>query len=351
MRGVYLRNRAGAVAARLENGDAPAVLLEGEPGLVAIEFFDPGTHSPILDSLWEGRSLFEIENVTERGRRLFRAWVPFHFEGEVRIARIDLDANAGDFLLEHARHNVLVAGLSGAALVALSWYAVWSARRAARLQHLANLGTMAAVLAHEIRNPLGTIKGFVQLAAEAGAVRDLLEPALEETGRLERLVSDLLLYARPPAPALRDVLWDDFTRALPRGPQVSIDERPWRIRTDPDLLRQAVLNLIRNATEAVAGQPDGRVRVEAVPRSGGWALTVEDNGPGLPDSVRARLFEPFLTTKAAGTGLGLPITRNLVEALGGRLALRNALPRGTRAEILFPASKLEECNGNRPGSG
>ena len=290
MRAVYLRNRAATIAGRLENlplSDLDALYAE-EPALNDLEVFERGAGTPgnaAIEALWSGRELFRTELVTLGGRRVFRAWAPFHSEGLMRVARIDLEASAADFLLRHARRNLAIAGLAGLVLVLLSLYAVWTARRAAALQHLAQPGKLSAVLAPEIRNPLGTIEGFAQRAGEkAGSgVRALLEPVLEEVARLERLVNDLPLYGRPVGPAACR------------------------------LLRRALLNLVRNAVEAAAESPDAAVRV---------AMT------------------------AHGAGLGLSITTKLAEALGGRLELRAAAPRGTRAELIFPHLRLEPADGN-----
>ncbi len=370
-RTVYLRSRAAAVAGRLESVGAQSpenalfeLLGQDEPALVDLRILERTEAGGALDALWEGRELFRTENATVQGVRVFRTYVPVHAAGGLRVARIDLDAGAADFLVEHARHNVIVATVSGLALVLLSWYAVWAGRRAARLEvrqleleHMAQLGEMSAVLAHEIRNPLGTIKGFAQLLAEqrGGTSTELVEPILSETGRLENLVRDLLLYGRPPAPAPRWAAWKETRAALEAhvshlareaGVEVVLDEAGFAWETDPQLLQQALLNLVRNAVEAAGGRAGGRVRVEVSrPASGGVTLAVTDNGPGIPPQIRENLFKPFFTTKANGTGLGLPITRALVRALGGALRMEDGAPAGTVARVIFPnASPREESN-------
>lgn len=133
--------------------------------------------------------------------------------------------------------------------------------------------------------------------------------------------------------------------------ELEIERGAWRFRTDPALLKQALLNLLRNAVEATAGMPGAAVRVRVQPHGArGVAIAVEDNGVGLPASAPARLFEPFYTTKSFGSGLGLAITRRLAESMGGRLALTGATPRGARAELSFPHAALEHSNGNHPHS-
>lgn len=364
---VYLRSRAAALTGLLESlppemDDAAVVELatESEPALVDLALIPPDSaegQDPALRALWEGRELFRSAMIRSPQGRLFRTEVPFHSASGLRIARIDLDPAAAEFLVTHARHNVWIASLSGLALVLLALYAVWAARRAARLelrqlqlQHLAHLGQMAATLAHEIRNPLGAVKGFVQLAAEQQdePTRQLLNPAVEEIQRIERLVNDLLLYGRPPEPQIRPVQWEEIRLRLLNSVQrfsnggkvqFQIDPAPLQWNTDPALLEQILLNLLRNAFEAAAANPVPHVRLDITEDArGGLTLTVTDNGPGLPPDAQARLFQPFFTTKSSGTGLGLVIARSLTEALGGRLTLNNASPTGAVATLHFPSA-------------
>jgi len=349
-RAVYLRDRVALLAARLENVSDTALesLSQDEPYLVDLQVIAHGSaaDAPGLAPLWEGRELFR----TEAAAGVFRAWVPFHSGGELRIARIGLDARAADFLVIHARHNVMIASVSGLVLVLLSVYSLWAMRRTARLrerqlqmEHLAHIGTMAAALAHEIRNPLGTIKGYVQLAEERAGdtARSLLAPALAETRRLEALVNDLLAYGRPPKPEMKLTRWSEIAATLTAHARQTIGERPILLtvseaplewRTDPELAGQALLNLVRNAVEAIPAE--GEVRIEARrDGAGAVAISVVDTGAGITDEALQRLCEPFFTTKAFGTGLGLAITRKIANSLGGGLELRRQPEGGTEAVL------------------
>jgi|GEM_PF-712717 len=368
-RAVFLRSRAANVISLL--GALPEELSEQavfeyvsaeEPALVALTIYSKNQADQTdaeLAPLWSGRELFHEAFLNRPEGRIFRIEAPFNSRTGLRIARIDLDASSADFLVVHARHNVLISMLSGLALVLLSLYAVLAARRAARwrlhqaeLEHLAHLGRMAAVLAHEIRNPLGAVKGFIQLAAEQpdDTVRELLSPALGEVERIERLINDLLLYGRPPAPNPRPVKWPEFLARLEnhlerirqgRTVRFTADACELEWKTDPDILEQILLNLIRNAVEAVAGRPDAWVRLSVEHSPGGpLVLNVTDNGPGLPVEVRKRLFQPFFTTKSFGTGLGLAIARSLARSLGGDLSLMDMQPHGTVARISFPRAEV-----------
>jgi two-component system, NtrC family, sensor histidine kinase HydH len=351
-RAVYLRQRVALLAGRLERLPPAAserelfeMLSEEDSQLEGVRVIERGSDAEAvaLEPLWDGRELFR----TQSTGAVFRAYVPYHAGGRLNIARLDLNSHAADFLVEHAVHNIIAASAGGLLLVLLSIYSVWTMRRTARLQarqaemeHLAHIGTMAAVLAHEIRNPLGTIKGFVQLAGERGdgGVRDLLEPALAETARLESLVNGLLAYGRPPSPSLRSATWDEVAVPLAAHARRLAGERALRVTisdakivwpTDPQLLLQALLNLVANAIEAATHE----VRV-GIEQAEGVRITVTDDGRGLTPDVQARLFEPFFTTKALGTGLGLATTRKLVRALGGELELASTSG-GVTATILF----------------
>ena len=351
MRSVFLRNRSAAIAARVEtlheaSPENLEELAQTEPGLLRISLISPRT-DPALEELWSGRELFRVTDVYENGTRVFRSYVPLHNDGQLRIAQIDLDAASADFLLIHARHNVAIATLSSGVIVLLAGYALWSMRRAAaeerknlELTHLAHLGKLSALLAHEIRTPLATIKGFTQLALEqAAGMRGLLGPVVDETQRLERLVNDLLLYGRPPRPAIRECSWEESVASLCRiSPTVHVQPAALRFRTDPDLLNHVLVNLVRNAVEAdaVNVQVNARLTPDAL------VITIEDDGCGIPEHAIDKVFESFYTTKSFGTGLGLPIALTLTNALGGTVRFRRRHGTGTLAEVRLPATGAAE---------
>ncbi len=369
IRAVFLRNLAATVAARLETlpadlppGGEASPLWDEFPSLVDLRVFERPEGGKELAPLWEGRQLFRFAEAGTTGQPLFRAFVPFHSAGELAIARIDLDPAAAETLVSHARHNAVLSLASGFLVLLLAAFGLLAERRMSRLErerlqmeHLAHLGTMSAVLAHEIRNPLGTIKGFVQLAREKADSSSsvLLDPAIEEVGRIERLVQDLLRYGRLPAPVPREISAAGFLAGLREHSERLAAGRPARFsfdaddivfRTDPELLEQAVLNLVRNSVEALPEQSKGEIAV-SVRNNGrsGVSIRVEDNGPGLPADAAGKLFEPFYTTKPFGTGLGLPTCRKIVEALGGTLAIEPRDGGGTAAEIRFgPAFRKDQ---------
>jgi len=178
----YLRSRVATLASLLESIDATTVneqawslLAEEEPALVDLTIYSPATApaDPLAQQIASGQALFFAARRKTGEGELFRAYIPYHTSKGLHVARFDLAAEAGDFLLVHARHHVWLSLLASLALIGFTAYYLWNERRAARLErrqleleHLAQIGQMASVLAHEIRNPLGTIKGFVQLASE-----------------------------------------------------------------------------------------------------------------------------------------------------------------------------------------
>ncbi|MBL8211131.1 MAG: hypothetical protein JNK87_10490 [Bryobacterales bacterium] len=362
-RQTYLRTRLAALAEQIES--QPTELPE-EPGLLGFSLLHRSPGPSPLDAVWEGRELFRTEAVSLRGITAVRAFVPIHgAEEELQIAQLDLAANAADFLVAEARGNLQVATGASIALLALAAYAVFSSRRAARLQtaqaqleHFARLGQMSAVLAHEIRNPLGTIKGFAQLLDEKASPDDraLIAPIVSESTRLEALVNDLLLYGRPPHVQPRTVHWSEIEAGLTHHLRQAVDgtavhftadSADFPFTTDPALLQQALLNLLRNAVEAIPPATAGNVTLRATAAPSQVCIEVTDTGPGLSSEAAASLFQPFFTTKVSGTGLGLAITRKLIASLGGSLNLESPAAGGTLATILLP---LQAPHGTPPVS-
>jgi signal transduction histidine kinase len=227
----------------------------------------------------------------------------------------------------------------------------------------AELGEVAAGLAHEIRNPLNAMGLNLELleeqlahgggAPDAGSsavsAADLAQAARVETSRLARLLTDFLSYARPsplsPVPAdLNDAAGEAVAFLQPeagrRHIRLTFAPQPGGApaRLDPARVRQVVLNLVGNALDAVEAEGAAAREVEARVEDAGnfWRLTVEDRGPGVPATKTADLFKLFVSTKPAGTGLGLPIAERIVRAHGGTLALSSSPGEPTRAVATFP---------------
>jgi two-component system, OmpR family, sensor kinase len=222
-----------------------------------------------------------------------------------------------------------------------------AAASAARGEMLSRLAAMAA---HEIRNPLGVIRGTIDLMRERSAAtlserdRQSLGDITGEVERLRRLTDDLLSLSsdRPLALAETDVgaLLDESARATEAAfAGIVVGRAGNRVRSieaDPGLLRQVFRNLLSNAAQAQAtGEITASARNDDSGR--GVVITVADNGPGVPDTVGDRIFDLYFTTKSGGTGLGLAIARRIVERHGGSLSLRKGGRSGATFVVTLPA--------------
>lgn len=212
---------------------------------------------------------------------------------------------------------------------------------------LARVGQMAAVVAHEVRNPLAGIKGAIQVLMSRRAPGDGEIPVMRDiVGRIDslsELINDLMLYARPRAPRLGLVdvraLVGDAVRIVRRDPvahsvDITVEAGELSTTADEEMLRATVLNLLLNAAQAMAGR--GRIAITVEQSGGAAVIVVRDTGPGIPPDIRERVFEPFFTTKARGGGLGLPIARRTAELHGGTLTLECPDGGGTIVTLRLP---------------
>jgi PAS domain S-box-containing protein len=209
---------------------------------------------------------------------------------------------------------------------------------------LAQLGQLAAVVAHEVRNPLAGLRATLQVIDRRCEPRDrsAIAAMIQRIDGLNDKVEDLLLYARPRPPRrlavdlktlLRDVATSAQSSTGRYGSEIPISGDDVKAAADPEMLRAALLNLTMNACQA-AGNRDIEVRVEA--SDGICHIAVHDRGPGIPPEIRDRIFEPFFTTRVNGTGLGLAIVKRLMELQDGTVQLKDREGGGTIAEVTIP---------------
>jgi len=223
--------------------------------------------------------------------------------------------------------------------------------RRSQAEKITAMQTMSAGLAHEVRNPLNAAKLQLELLERrlhrAGGDPKLLEPtdlAQKEIERLTALLNDFLTFARPPelhaqehdvAQVVRQVVELEKLTAHDRGVDLELVVAPQQLlaRVDPAKIHQIVLNLVRNGIEAVTA--GGHVTVELLAEEAGFRLRVQDDGPGIPEEIQRRIYEPFFSTKEGGTGLGMSIVHSLVVLHGGTIDL-DTNPRGTRFDVEIP---------------
>lgn len=226
-------------------------------------------------------------------------------------------------------------------------------RKLAEGERLAALGQMAATVAHEVKNPLSAIKSIAQVMTEDEALKEQhardLTLIVSETDRLNNTVTQLLSFARTQSPAAPPAAAADLLQTIVSLFRADADERGVRLELSaaPDVVldgmrtaavRDALSNLILNALQAT---PDGgQVIIEAAARQGSIVFSVVDSGPGIPEGLRERIWQPFFTTRQRGTGLGLAIVRKRMQEAGGTARLissRNG--EGARFELSVPLSE------------
>ncbi len=223
-------------------------------------------------------------------------------------------------------------------------------------QYLSQLGRLSSGVAHEIRNPLN----FIGLAVDrldavtgertpgsAGEKAQVISRIKEEIQKLNDLVTNFVMYGRPTEPQRIPVLVPEIAESVLqmasdrlRSQRISVrrdfQEGPPLV-VDPDMIRRAVVNLVGNAIDAM---PDGgELLVAARPSGDGrYMIQVGDTGPGIPEGVREKIFEPYYTTKPSGLGLGLDLTRKIVKAHEGEIVVDSESGKGTRIRILLPGA-------------
>ena len=219
-------------------------------------------------------------------------------------------------------------------------------QRASKAERLAALGTVAASLAHEIRNPLGSIAGSIRLlgtnSAFSAEERQLCDIIVRETARLKDLVSDMLDLSSPRQPVFEVVDVAAVAREVVQlaEPKGSITEQPLVsyagvghafVRADPSHLRQLIWNLVRNGVQATAA--GGHVEVSVEVGRGGVRLRVSDDGPGLDEEAKSMIFDAFFTTRSKGTGIGLAVVKRIADEHGFEVVVDSTEGAGAIFEV------------------
>ncbi|HEX3131471.1 MAG TPA: ATP-binding protein [Thermoanaerobaculia bacterium] len=231
-------------------------------------------------------------------------------------------------------------------------------------ESLASLGEMAGGVAHELRNSLATLRGYLTLIErrpDEESIADYLAEIRREADHLERVLQDFLAFARPGTARLEEVDLAGLARRAAADPSLAGVEvkvraaADVRLRGDAQLLERALRNLLHNAAQAQAEA--GREEPVEIGISilrgmdGGVELAVEDRGPGVSEEIRERLFHPFATGRRGGVGLGLALAHRIVTLHGGRIRLEDRPGGGTRALLFFPADTIVTQGNQTLGAG
>ncbi len=394
MQGLHRSRRATTAALYLRDQDGDGFDLVGSVGAAVPKRVEALAVRPLLDRLGKHGSLSLEEMAREELASQSGVLAAAETLGSLRSAVVvavggDEDECVGLLFVADDRVRdaftpeevTLFETVAAQIAVVVSNSRVYS--RMKERDRLAALGSMAAGLAHEVKNPLGAIKGAAQLLEEVGAStpddpasREFVGIILEEVNRLDRVVGSFLDYARPhagnPIPldlnaAVRRTVQILSSQLTDDAIDVKLDlvEPLPRTSIDPEKFRQVLMNLIQNAIQAIDGEGTitvstsvrrslrGRIAHEgaaAMRRSGTDELelvevSVRDTGPGISPKVLRNLFVPFFTTKTQGTGLGLAISQAIVQNAGGSIDVHSQPGAGTRFTIVLPGSGDGLANG------
>jgi len=230
-------------------------------------------------------------------------------------------------------------------------------REIERSRRLASVGRLAAGVAHEIRNPLSSIKGFATYFKERyqDIPRDQQTATImiQEVDRLNRVVSQLLEFARPvdikPQPTNLIHLIDDSIKLVENQAdqkgitiKTGISSQVPEIMIDPDRLNQVLLNLYLNAIESMDNGGELKVELSSNSETSGIDIKISDTGCGISPEDLLKIFDPYYTTKSSGTGLGLAIAHNIIEAIGGQIMVESHPDRGTTFRVTIPDPAKDE---------
>ncbi len=307
----------------------------------------------IKRSAGEGKPVFGRMTLGT-GEEIFILNYPIHTPDSVKVLRLALHPYPAQNITRQARLQAISIFITVVVLWGMVFFFIKALRRSDKLtammaerERLAVIGEMAAVLAHEIRNPLGSIKGFAQYLTEKSETgKEELGVIVDEARRLERLTEELLLYAKP-----SEVRIEEFSLRELVNESVKVLEESDRVKktvitvnttipvdtmivSDREKLKQILSNILQNAADAV--NEGGLIELAAQQAGDKIIIIISDNGCGMDEKTKSMAFTSFFTTKAKGTGLGLAIVDKLTKVLGGRIRLESKPANGAVFRIELP---------------
>ncbi len=223
--------------------------------------------------------------------------------------------------------------------------------RLSQAEKLSAIGVMAAGISHEIRNPLGIIRSSAELLKKKVIQHDptntIPDIIVEESSRLNRIITEFINYAKPPSPNLaacviEEVIDKNLTFLAPQIEEDGyIIKKKYQnpipeIMADASMLYQSFLNILMNAMQSMP--EGGRIQIEASCKDNVVTVHFDDEGPGIPEDNLEKIWDPFFTTKEKGSGLGLGIVKNIIEAHNGSIQISNRKVRGARVTVELPVS-------------
>jgi two-component system sensor histidine kinase HydH len=347
------------------NGDIAFIALYNKSGKTVMHTNPQMVNRPVEDQDFE--EFFEKDRPQKykmklaTGENVFVMDFPMQFDADINNKNKDKDNKYCLRIALHPSFSMFISrqAFAGMVFIFISIIILWSLafmvyqnmKKRERLkvllnekQRLAALGEMASVLAHEIRNPLSSIKGFAQFHLERTVDKILYEDLkviVEETGRLERLTSNLLDYARPlklfkkrfSLKYLCEILKKELG-AVPVGITMHFECEFDDIYGDREKFLQILINLIHNSISALE-EKGGEIWISVTKKEGKIYINVRDNGPGFAQNILEKIFEPFVTTKAKGVGLGLAIVKRLTREMNGEIHAENLEECGASVTIII----------------
>lgn len=331
-----------------ENG---SILLHSNKNLIGRKWEDPVVRKAFVsgETSYTHRTLGTGENV-------FLMDTALHFGKSEDILRVALHTYPSQKIIRQARLQFMTTAAAVSVLSVLTIFFIMSVKKREALEKtllekekLSMLGEMSAVLAHEIRNPLGSIKGCAQYLRElndrkgsGGEESGYFDVMVSESLRLERLTEDMLCYAREYSLeqetfGLSELIAEvTSSLSIPASATVnSLVESGLAVTSDRGKVRQVMVNLIQNALDSLS--EGGSVMIMAEEKGENVLLEIRDTGSGIDEEARSRVFRPFFTTKAKGTGLGLAIVDRYVAALGGKIDFESTVGKGSIFTVSIPA--------------